>query len=102
VREWCLDALIRGDVLSDVQLAVTEAATTAVRQSDCVEFEVQGRMNDATVIVSVWDQGRGRDDVDPGAGLGPRIIHALADSVAVECTEPGTRVTMRFPRYTYI
>ena len=102
VREWCLEAQIRGDVLSDVQLAVTEAATNAVRHSDCVEFEVESRMNDATVIVAVWHQGRGREDPEPGAGLGTRIISALADSVDFESTEPGTRVTMRFPRHTYL
>jgi anti-sigma regulatory factor (Ser/Thr protein kinase) len=99
VREWCLEAQIPGDVVSHVQLAVTEAVTNAVRHSGCVDFVVQGRMNDATFIVAVWDQGPGRDDPDPGGGLGKRIINALADSVDFERTEPGTRVTMRFPRH---
>jgi anti-sigma regulatory factor (Ser/Thr protein kinase) len=87
-------------VVSDVQLAVTEAATNAVRPSGCVEFVVQGRMNDATLIVAVWDQGPGQADPDPGGGLGKRIIRALAESVDFERTEPGTRVTMRFARHT--
>jgi serine/threonine-protein kinase RsbW len=97
VREWCLEAQIRGDVVADVQLAVTEAATNAVRHADCLDFEVRGRMSDAALVVSVWDQGPGREDPDPGGGLGKRIISALADSVHFERTEPGTRVTMRFP-----
>jgi anti-sigma regulatory factor (Ser/Thr protein kinase) len=89
---------MRGDVVADVQLAVTEAATNAVHHSTCVDFEIQGRIGDAAVTVSVWDQGRGRSDPQPGAGLGTRIIRALAASVDFEDTEPGTRVTMRFHR----
>jgi anti-sigma regulatory factor (Ser/Thr protein kinase) len=85
-----------------VQLAVTEAATNAVRHSGCAEFEIQGRMSDATLLVSVWDQGPGRDDPEPGAGLGTRIIKALTDSADFERTDPGTRVTMRFARHTYL
>jgi anti-sigma regulatory factor (Ser/Thr protein kinase) len=102
VRDWCHQARIRGDIVSDVQLAVTEAATNAVHHSGCEDFEVQGWMGDSTLIVSVWDQGQGRDDPKPGAGLGTRIIRALADAVDFEHTEPGTRVTMRFPRHSYL
>jgi serine/threonine-protein kinase RsbW len=102
VRDWCHEARIRGDVVADVQLAVTEAATNAVRHSDCADFEIQAWMRHATLIVSVWDQGRGRGDPDPGAGLGTGLIRALADSVDFEDTRPGTRVTMRFPRHTYL
>src|SRR4051794_20935593 len=97
LRDWCHEARIRGDVVADVQLAVTEAAANAVRHSDCADFEIQGRMSGATLIVLVWDQGRGRGDPEPGAGLGTGIICALADSVEFEDTQPGTRVTMCFP-----
>jgi anti-sigma regulatory factor (Ser/Thr protein kinase) len=85
-----------GDLVANVQLAVTEAAANAVRHSDCVDFEIQARMSDATLIVFVWDQGRGRGDPDPGAGFGTGIIRALADSVDFDDTHPGTRVTMQF------
>jgi anti-sigma regulatory factor (Ser/Thr protein kinase) len=85
-----------GDLVASVQLAVTEAAANAVRHSDCVDFEIRGRISDATLIIFVWDQGRGRGDPDPGAGLGTGIIRALADSVDFDDTHPGTRVTMRF------
>jgi len=98
VREWCHQLLIRGDLVADVLLAVTEAAANAVRHSACVDFEIQGWTRHATLIVSVWDRGRGRGEPDPGAGLGTPIIRALADSVDIEDTQPGTRVTMRFPR----
>jgi anti-sigma regulatory factor (Ser/Thr protein kinase) len=102
VRGWCHEARIRGDVVADVQLAVTEAATNAVRHSACVDFEIQGWIRHTTLIVSVWDQGRQRSDPKPRAGFGTRIIHALADSVDFEDTHPGTRVTMRFPRRVYL
>jgi anti-sigma regulatory factor (Ser/Thr protein kinase) len=102
VRDWCREAQLRGDIVSDVQLAVTEVATNAVKHSGCDDFEVQGWMSDSTLFVSIWDQGQGRADRKPGAGLGTRIIRALADSVDFERTEPGTRVTMRFPRLTYV
>ena len=59
-------------------------------------------MRHATLIVSVWDQGGGRGEPAPGAGLGTRIIRALAESVDFERTEPGTRVTMRFPLHAYL
>ncbi len=77
-----------------VQLAVTEPAANAVLHSDCVDFEIQGRMSDATLIVVVGDQGRGRGDPELGVrlGLGMGIITALADSVDFEDTHPGTRV----------
>jgi anti-sigma regulatory factor (Ser/Thr protein kinase) len=98
VREWCHQLLIRGDLVADVLLAVTEAAANAVCPSACVDFEIQGWTRHATLIVSVWDRGQGRGEPEPGAGLGTPIIRALADSVDIEDTQPGTRVTMRFPR----
>lgn len=100
--DWCRQAWIRGDVVADVQLAVTEAAANAVRHSACDEFEIQGWIRHAALIVSVSDQGPGRGDPEPGLGVGITVIRALADSVDFEDTHPGTRVTMRFPRLTYL
>jgi len=102
VRGWCHEARIRGDVVADVQLAVTEAATNAVRHSACVDFEIQGWIRHTTLIVSVWDQGPGRREPEPGAGVGTQIIRGATDSVDFEDTHPGTRVTMRFARYTQV
>lgn len=100
VPDWCDNARIRGDVIADIRLGVTEAATNAMRPSACVDFEVQGWLSDETLVVSVWDQRRGLSTPEPGAGLGTRLIGELADSVEFEHTQPGTRVTMRFSRHS--
>jgi serine/threonine-protein kinase RsbW len=97
VRDWCHELGLRDGAIADIQLAFTEAAANAVRHSGCDEFEVRGWTRDGSLIVCVWDQGHGLRDRDPGAGLGIRIIRALAESVDFEATQPGTRVTMRFP-----
>ena len=98
IRDWvCRHARVQRDLIADIQLAVTEAATNAVRHSGCDDFEVQGWISDdATLTVAVWDHGPGRQGADPGLGLGTQIISELAASVDYEQTEPGTRVTMRF------
>jgi serine/threonine-protein kinase RsbW len=96
VRAWCRHLGLRDEIIADIQLAVTEAAANAVRHSGCGEFEIRGWTSPGRLVVSVWDRGHGLSDPDPGAGLGIRIIRALAESVDFEATQPGTRVTMRF------
>ena len=98
VRDWVRrQARIGRDLLAEIQLAVTEAATNAVRHSGCADFEVHGWISGDAVIVAVWDQGQGGRDPNPGSGLGTKIIRELAESVEVVHTQPGTRITMRFP-----
>lgn len=92
--DWCREVRLGGGLIADVQLAVTEAVTNAVRHSGCAHFEVLGRISEGALCVRVWDRGRGRGD--PEAGLGTGIIRAVAGSVEFEDTHPGTRVTMRF------
>lgn len=96
VCDWCREVRLGGGLIADVQLAVTEAVTNAVRHSGCAHFEVLGRISEGALCVRVWDRGRGRGD--PEAGLGTGIIRAVAGSVEFEDTHPGTRVTMRFGR----
>jgi serine/threonine-protein kinase RsbW len=97
VREWCQELGVPHETLADIQLAVTEAAANAVRHSGCDEFEIRGWTTGPSLTLCVWDRGRGVRDPNPGAGLGIRILRQLAESVDFEATEPGTRVTMRFP-----
>jgi anti-sigma regulatory factor (Ser/Thr protein kinase) len=87
------------NLLPDVQLAVTEAAANAVRHARCDYFDVDARLTDERLIVSVSDRGPGNPHASPGLGYGKEIIRTLATSVEFEDTKPGTRVTMRFDRY---
>jgi anti-sigma regulatory factor (Ser/Thr protein kinase) len=98
VASWWTDRDISGDLLVDIQLAVTEAAANAVRHSGCTTFQVDGWVRGQSVIVSIWDTGVGLDSPDPGLGVGWKVIHSIATSVDIEQTHPGTRVTMRFDR----
>jgi anti-sigma regulatory factor (Ser/Thr protein kinase) len=76
---------------------VSEAAANAVRQAGAAEFEIHGRMSEGSLIVCVSDQGRGLREHAPDAGYGLLIIRKLTESVEFEDTQPGTRVTMRWP-----
>ena len=98
VREWCHKLALHDGLIADVQLALTEAATNAVRHSGCADFETQGWASNATVTVCVLDQGPGRDDPNPGGGMGTNLIRMLADSAEFQNAQPGTRVVMRFDR----
>jgi anti-sigma regulatory factor (Ser/Thr protein kinase) len=98
VASWCAERGIGGDLVVDVQLAVTEAAGNAVRYSGCTTFQVDGWVRGQSVIVSVWDTGVGLDSPAPGLGVGWKVIRSVAASVDIEHTHPGRRVTMRFDR----
>jgi serine/threonine-protein kinase RsbW len=100
LQEWWRRRGMRGELPTDIQLAVTEAATNAVRHAGCDDFEMTARLTDDSVIVSVSDTGTGRVEGRRGRslGLGLAIIRELAESVCFEHADPGTRVTMRFDR----
>jgi anti-sigma regulatory factor (Ser/Thr protein kinase) len=98
VTEWCADKGLSPDLLVSVQLAVTEAASNAVRHSGCTTFQLDGWLRHQSVILSIWDSGSGLDTPDPGVGVGSKVIFGVATSVDVEHTHPGRRVTMRFTR----
>lgn len=87
---------MRADVVVDVQLAVTEAASNAVRHSGCSSFQVEGWVDGRSLVVCVWDRGAGVDEANPGFGVGLEIIRGVARTVDVEHTSPGTRITMQF------
>jgi serine/threonine-protein kinase RsbW len=99
LREWWQHLFLPDNLLPDVQLAVTEAAANAVRHARCDYFDVDARLTDERLIVSVSDRGPGNPHASPGLGYGKEIIRTLATSVEFEDTKPGTRVTMRFDRY---
>ncbi len=91
-------------MLSDLALAVTEAATNAVLHAYRDREEPGAVIIDAErfadhVRVSVRDEGSGlAPRVDsPGLGLGLGLIAQVADSADVRAPESGgTEVVMRF------
>jgi serine/threonine-protein kinase RsbW/stage II sporulation protein AB (anti-sigma F factor) len=91
-------------VLSDIALAVTEAATNAVLHAyrdreDAGTVIVEVERDGDHVCVYVRDEGTGlAPRVDsPGLGLGLGLIAQVADSADVRAPESGgTEVVMRF------
>src|SRR3954449_2556280 len=94
-----------GDALAAVSLAVSEAVTNAVLHAYLDHDEpgpilVRARLEAATVIVEVADQGRGmlpRTD-SPGLGLGLPLISKMTASLEVHARNGGgTEIRMAFP-----
>jgi serine/threonine-protein kinase RsbW len=104
VLDWAQQHVEDRTVLSDIALAVTEAATNVVLHA-YRDREVPGsvvieadRFEDH-VCLYVRDQGTGlAPRVDsPGLGLGLGLIAQVADSADVRAPESGgTEVVMRF------
>ena len=104
VLDWARRHVADRAVLSDLALAVTEAATNAVlhayrdREEPGVVIIDAERFSDH-VRISVRDEGTGLSPrVDsPGLGLGLGLIAQVADSADVRAPESGgTEVLMRF------
>ena len=104
VIDWAQGHVEDRAVLSDIALAITEAATNVVlhayrdtREPGTVTIEAE-RVDDH-VCLYVRDEGSGlAPRVDrPGLGLGLGLIAQVADSADVRAPEDGgTEVVMRF------
>ena len=89
-----------GFTMEDIEVAVSEACTNAIKHSKEKEFEVKFLVNESRLDVEVIDQGIGYDTVavaEPDlknpktSGLGLFIIKSLMDEVEVKsCEECGT------------
>lgn len=82
----------------DMKLAVTEAATNAIRHASVDHFEVEYRAHPGVVEITVVDTGGGfsvedlAPDSDSEGGFGLAVIRSLADEVILDSTEGGTRL----------
>jgi anti-sigma regulatory factor (Ser/Thr protein kinase) len=91
-------------VVSDIQLAVTEACTNVVRHAyahgeGTIDVVVRPRGDTVEVVVSDEGRGLGPSPDIAGPGLGMPLIAALADSVEVQRDRKrGSRLAMRFAR----
>jgi anti-sigma regulatory factor (Ser/Thr protein kinase) len=98
LREW-LRGRLEGPERDDVVLACSEACSNAIAHAypaAAGEVRVElARDADETVVV-VCDDGAWSGE--PVEGLGLRLMRAVMDSVELERTPAGTRVTMRRAR----
>jgi serine/threonine-protein kinase RsbW len=115
-RHVCRNALVElgatDDVVSDIEIALTEACTNVLKHSGAAdEYEVTVDITPEACVICVVDSGRGFDpaavaqassDVGAERGRGIELMTALVDNVQfVSRDETGTIVhlekKMRFP-----
>ncbi|MBE2316201.1 ATP-binding protein [Solirubrobacter sp. CPCC 204708] len=104
VVDWAQTHVEDRAILSDIALAITEAATNAVLHAyndhgGTGTVRVQAELGGDHVCFTVRDEGSGlRPRVDsPGLGLGLSLIAQVADSADIRTPEDGgTEVVMRF------
>src|SRR6185503_103824 len=104
VVDWAQKHVEDRAILSDIALAITEAATNVVlhayRDHDAPgQLTIEAETGDDHVAFVVRDEGSGlAPRVDsPGLGLGLGLIAQVADSADVRAPEGGgTEVVMRF------
>lgn len=103
VAAFALGAGATREVVDDVRLAVSEAATNVVLHAYVGSvpgpLDVHARVEDRRLVVEVCDEGgglRARPD-SPGLGVGLPLISAVTESVLVSSSDSEfTRVTMTF------
>ena len=101
-NEWCSRYAGMDGRLSDVLIAVTEAAANVVVHAypdgGTGDFELVLRDDHGRLIATVRDEGIGYyvPSARPGLGSGLLVIQRACDSSAIDAAEPGTIVTMRF------
>ena len=100
-RTWCEEHGVHDDDITDLVLAVGEAASNAVehayhqRPAGRVEFEARMDADD-TVHIEVSDHGHWRELPAPGnRGRGLDLIRVITDSLDVERRGGGTTLTLR-------
>lgn len=84
----------------DLKLAVTEAVTNVIRHAAVESYEVEFRVLQGAVEVTVTDMGGGlqvselpREPDDQG-GFGLTVIENLVDELVLESEGEGTRIRM--------
>jgi len=95
------DCGLNDAAVSDVKLAVSEAATNALvhgYRNERGTIRVHAEMGDGELLIVVGDEGKGmspRTD-SPGLGLGLPVIAQVANRLEVVDGAPGTQLRMAF------
>lgn len=99
------------EVLADLKLALTEAASNSVRHAyaghdDAGVVEISYELRPDRLVIEVTDEGEGFDPADAGGppeelsegGLGIAIIRAIADEVEIGTQPGGKGSRLRFEK----
>jgi serine phosphatase RsbU (regulator of sigma subunit)/anti-sigma regulatory factor (Ser/Thr protein kinase) len=98
IRRWLHGHGLEEDVVSEITIAVGEAAANAVEHAygpGRGSFRLCAVAHDGVIIVSVRDRGRWRDPRGEHRGRGLGIMRAAMDSVEISAGEDGSEIVMR-------
>ena len=102
-REFAAGAGATDDAVTDIGLAISEAATNAVVHAYPVSMtttgtaSLRGKVADDWLELAIADHGAGfRAGPCAGLGLGLKVMATVSDSMTVEQRDEGTTVVLRF------
>lgn len=98
LRRWLRESEVATTDENDILVACGEACANVVQHAYGAargDMEVQARLVDGSVEMSVRDHGEWRPPADRGGGWGLQLVRALMDSVEVDRGSGGTEVRMR-------
>ena len=98
LRRWLRESGVAPADENDVLVACGEACANVVQHAYGAtpgDMEIEARLVDGSVEISVRDQGEWRPPADRGGGWGLQLIRGLMDTVDVDRGSGGTEVTMR-------
>jgi anti-sigma regulatory factor (Ser/Thr protein kinase)/putative methionine-R-sulfoxide reductase with GAF domain len=98
LRRWLRARGANDQATLEVTLAVSEACTNAIEHAYSpapAVFEVDARLIDGAVEITVRDAGRWRSPRGVNRGRGLQIIEAAMDEVSVDASPAGTAIVMR-------
>jgi anti-sigma regulatory factor (Ser/Thr protein kinase) len=98
LRRWLHDRGADQAAITDITIAVNEAATNAIEHAyspAAAKFELDATETDGQITVVVRDSGRWSTRTHEWRGRGLRMMRAAMDQVDVDSSEVGTTVVMR-------
>ncbi len=98
LRSWLLENSVAPDEENAIVIACGEACANVVQHAYASRpgvMDVDVRLVDDTVEISVRDHGGWRSPADRGGGWGTPLMEALMESVETERTPDGTEVRLR-------